>query len=498
MQQVSDGLSDHILAHPTNSINFIDPLFHPFGYFLTGNVMIRRKNRCMKFICSVILFCVVHSGIAQTNFYDLAITHSKVFNSRTGRVDAGQTILIKAGIIELVTASPGNYTTAKTIDAAGRLITPGFIDTHIHLTDVFGDYDKAPARISTDSISWYRKKLSDTYLPYGVTTVMIMGEPEAWLPLTIDWMKNPDSDCPDVYTVGGALISKESRKPYLNHITVSSPGQASRKIIEYYRMGIRHIKLYWRLRKPEFEAAFKTADSLGMRVFGHIDQNIMFMDTTLAIGLLNYEHIMTLDNSVIHFAQDGSAFDNQIKSFYGNSSLSFSAVRMEMWRFMHIKKRAALEALINKLANNKTSFSTTIHLFAAAFGLSYFSDTRDASLTASQLARCKENFDIFMQYAKKMYDKGIRLRIGTDCANGGKSLLSELLLLHEHGFSTADFLQIATINGASALGLENQCGVIEKGKKANLLIWDKNPFLDYKNFLSSKTIIKDGAALVHP
>jgi imidazolonepropionase-like amidohydrolase len=449
----------------------------------------------MKIICTVFLFCAFLSRNAQTKSYDLAVTHASVFNSRTGKLMTGQTILIKAGLIALVNASPGKYRATKTIDAAGKLVTPGFIDTHIHLTDVFGDYNKAPARLSPDSILYYRKKLSDTYLPYGVTTVMIMGEPEAWLPPTINWMKNPVSDCPDIYTVGGALISKESRKPYLNHITVSSPGEASKKVIEYYGMGIRHIKLYWRLRRPEFEAAFKTADSLGMRVYGHIDQNIMFMDTTLAIGLRNYEHIMTLDNSVIHFSKDGAAFNNQLKPVYGNAPVSFPVVRMEMWRFMHEQKRAALDSLIDKLAKNKASFSTTIHLFAAAFGLSYFSETRDTKLTPAQLIRCKANINIFMHYAKKMYDKGIQIRIGTDCPNGGKAILSELLLLHEYGFSTASILQIATLNGASALGLDGQYGVIEEGKKANLLIWDKSPFINYKNFLSSKIIIKDGVLL---
>jgi len=37
-----------------------------------------------------------------------------------------------------------------------------------------------------------------------------------------------------------------------------------------------------------------------MKVYGHIDQNIMFIDSTLAIGLRNYEHILTLATSVLH------------------------------------------------------------------------------------------------------------------------------------------------------------------------------------------------------
>ncbi|HLA57310.1 MAG TPA: amidohydrolase family protein, partial [Puia sp.] len=128
----------------------------------------------MKIIFTVFLFCIIRSGYAQKTTYDLAITHANVFNSRTGRMIPSQTILVKAGYIESITASPGKYKAIKTIDAAGKLVTPGFIDTHIHLTDVFGDYNKAPARLSPDSLLYYRKKLSDTYLPYGVTTVMIM------------------------------------------------------------------------------------------------------------------------------------------------------------------------------------------------------------------------------------------------------------------------------------------------------------------------------------
>ena len=97
-----------------------------------------------------------------------------------------------------------------------------------------------------------------------------------------------------------------------------------------------------------------------------------------------------------------------------------------------------------------------------------------------------------MGYAKQLFDKGIKLRIGTDCPNGGKALISEQQLLFETGFSVPAILQISTINGAISLGLDNKYGSIEKRKKADLLIWDKSPFDNYKNFLADKTIIKDG------
>ena len=97
-----------------------------------------------------------------------------------------------------------------------------------------------------------------------------------------------------------------------------------------------------------------------------------------------------------------------------------------------------------------------------------------------------------MLLAKKVYDKGIKIRIGTDCAHGGKAALSEQVLLAQYGFSIPSIIQISTINGAIALGFENKYGSIEKGRKADLIIYDKNPFDNYNNFLSDRTVIKDG------
>lgn len=270
---------------------------------------------------------------------------------------------------------------------------------------------------------------------------------------------------------------------------------AKEKVVEYYKQGIKNIKLYWRLQKPEFEAALKTADSLGMRVFAHLDQNIVTIDSALALGLHHYEHTLTLDNSVINWAVDSDAFTANMRKYYGAGNVIFPAVRLEMFRYIDENKRSKMDSLINSLAQSKATFSTSIHLLAEQFGLTYFSNTLDSTLSKDQLARSKGNFNIFMRYNKQLHHKGVKLRIGTDAPNGGKMLQSEQLLMHEHGFSVAEILQISTINGASALGLEKVVGSIEKGKKANLVIYDQSPFDNYRNFLSTKTVVKDGVVL---
>jgi len=62
----------------------------------------------------------------------------------------------------------------------------------------------------------------------------------------------------------------------------------------------------------------------------------------------------------------------------------------------------------------------------------------------------------------------------------GFGYIRELELLQEAGFHPLEVIQSATLHGAEALGMEDEVGSIEVGKKADFVVVDENPLENLK------------------
>jgi imidazolonepropionase-like amidohydrolase len=72
------------------------------------------------------------------------------------------------------------------------------------------------------------------------------------------------------------------------------------------------------------------------------------------------------------------------------------------------------------------------------------------------------------------------------------ALLSELETMVACGCHPFSALQSATFTAARALGLEREIGALDVGKKADILILEKDPTCDIANLRNLRHIIKDG------
>ena len=84
--------------------------------------------------------------------------------------------------------------------------------------------------------------------------------------------------------------------------------------------------------------------------------------------------------------------------------------------------------------------------------------------------------------ARKMIEKGVAIALGSD-TNPGGGLSSSMpfamtLACFGMGLSLEEALSAATIGGATSVGLENEVGSIEIGKRADLLILNTDRLLD--------------------
>ena len=86
---------------------------------------------------------------------------------------------------------------------------------------------------------------------------------------------------------------------------------------------------------------------------------------------------------------------------------------------------------------------------------------------------------------------------GCDPTGNGSALAGfgdqrNIELLAEGGFSLPEAIQIATLNGARFLGLNNQIGSISPGKQADLVVLDGNPVRQIADIEKVTIVFKDG------
>jgi len=98
---------------------------------------------------------------------------------------------------------------------------------------------------------------------------------------------------------------------------------------------------------------------------------------------------------------------------------------------------------------------------------------------------------IAQENVRMIHDAGGILVAGSD-QTSGPAAHRELELLQDAGIAPADIIRIATLNGAVFLGLENEFGSIEPGKRADMVLLDANPAEDINNAKAIVEVIKGG------
>ena len=448
------------------------------------------------------------STVATQRARPLVVRHATLFDTRTATTLPDRAIIMRGErIVQVVPDSMlGPLPDAEVIDARGRLVVPGLIDVHAHSSYVFPDsITPGGGAVSKlvmrpDSIAAYRRRWAAAYLPYGVTAVRDVGGDGRYLELMQAWSR-PAPDAPDFVAAGGAIVSHEDgRVPYTGHAVVRDSADAAALVRRYHAAGLRDIKLYWRLREPEYVGALAEAQRLGMHVTTHIDFGVMPMRRALALGVRHFEHAYTLGTQVMSEDEVQRAWARTREELGPDLPAGFYWGVFEHFNMLG-SEDARVAALIAELARSGATVTPTLHIFAQRVGAAPITSKslgtfdRSDAWTPAQRQRGRRGYDILAGYVRRMHDVGIPLAVGTDWLDPGRAVLSEMILLNRAGLSMADVLVVATLSGARVLERESDYGTVEPGRKAQVVIFDRNPLQDAEAVLAGKTVIKDGVVI---
>lgn len=96
----------------------------------------------------------------------------------------------------------------------------------------------------------------------------------------------------------------------------------------------------------------------------------------------------------------------------------------------------------------------------------------------------RENYRLWMTFINEYKNRGGRVTTGSDSGFifqlYGFAYVRELELLREAGFHPLEIIRSATLNGAEALGMNEEIGSIQVGKLADLVIVEENPLQNLK------------------
>ena len=314
-----------------------------------------------------------------------------------------------------------NSAGARIIDAGGATLLPGLIDAHVHLLEV-----------------GHLQLLAD----FGVTTTLDMG---AWPPAMIDSLRNRTGTA-DIRSAGIPATIAGSRHSHLPgwpaEEVVDGPTGAARFVTDRIAEGADYIKLIVDTPGPDQEildALVAASHRLGKLTVAHAVSTAA-LDMALRAGVDMITHV-PLDRALT----------------------ASTAARIFAQKCVMIPTLTMMKGIVDRVAAAAASQPEGV----PAAGPSY------------ELAR---------DSVAELHRAGVPILAGTDANAGpgipfsprhGESLHDELELLIEAGLSTVEALRAATVLPAQHFGLHDR-GVIEPGRRADLVLIDGDPIADIR------------------
>ncbi len=443
------------------------------------------------------LFVVTSFSSAEPSS-QLAITHVTVIDA-TGRApQADQTVLIDGGRITAVgsTATIKVPKTARTIDASGKFLVPGFWDMHVHLAGINADP------------TWSKQVLLPLLLANGIIGVRDMGGD---LDALLAWQRDIESGVmlgPHIVASGPFLAASGKKTP--EQYPVHSAEEARAAVDDLKKRGANFIKI---ITMPSRDAFFAVADESkkqNIPFVGHLPFEIGVIEASDA-GMHSIEHLLYSAFALSFSSKEAELRPRLVLAEKDGDAAAWEQIAHEADATYSPEKAAALIQTLKKngtwVTPTLASLDITAHpgnwntddpllaFVPPGMAKQWRESFNDAEMKqrAAWLGRQASND---WKLTGELHRAGVPLLVGSDSLDPfvfpGDSFHHELAELVRAGFTPMDALQSATHGAALFLGREKEFGTIETGHIADLVVLSANPVENIANTRKVWAVIRNG------
>jgi imidazolonepropionase-like amidohydrolase len=382
-------------------------------------------------------------------------------------------VLVSAGRI----AAVGSRTSvtipenARRIDLAGKTVLPGLWDMHAHFQQV----------------EW-----GPLYLAAGVTTVRDCGNELDFVAAARDAIAAGRGLGPRILL---ACIVDGEAPGSIGTFRLREPGEIPALIEQWKAAGCAQVKIYSSLDPKWIRPLAEAAHAAGLSVTGHIPQGIGAVAAVEA-GYDQINHLSFLVRALLPPAYDPAKRLTPAEFARALSELDLESPAARQTLDFLKQRNVVVDPT---MALGEIGTHTRAEIVAVEPGLQKVAAPLRVALDGlgvpvSDAPRTHAVWRANVAVLGALHRAGIPIVAGTDQAIPGHSLHRELELYVAAGFTPLEAIQAATVVPARAMGLANELGTIEAGKRADLIVVDGDPLADIGALRRISTVITGGRA----